>query len=66
MLKAKKFSTTNVDALMKIENKNLDKQFNLVWVLQKVSNELWKMSHKHPKPHPLSVMAIPLCLNGIF
>ena len=42
---------------MKIENKNLAKQLNMVWVPQKMSDELWKMSDENllnqtpPKVH---------------
>ena len=32
---------------MKIENKNLAKQLNIVWVPQKMSDELWKMSDEN-------------------
>ena len=28
---------------MKIENKNLAKQLNMVWIPRKMSDELWKM-----------------------
>ena len=31
---------------MKIENKNLAKQLNMVWVPRKISDELWKMENK--------------------
>ena len=47
---------------MKIENKNLAKQLNMVWVPRKMSDELWKMENewwKLVKPNtPLVVKVI--------